>query len=140
LGYDVDKEVLWLVVNPKEAVQVRTSFDLYLKHQGLLPVVRELERRGWRTKAWVTRKGRKMGGQAFTKTKLYALLTNPIYAGKLRYKSEVHQGEHAAIVDPAKWQKVQELLRCNRNQCLTERSSSGPILKGFCIAGLADAP
>jgi site-specific DNA recombinase len=131
LGYDVDKHVLRLVVNPKEAVRVRTIFDLYLKHQGLLPVVRELERRGWRTKAWVTRKGRKMGDQPFTKTKLHALLTNPIYPGKLRYKTEVHQGEHAAIVDPAKWQRVQELLRYNRNKCLAERNSSGAILKGL---------
>jgi DNA invertase Pin-like site-specific DNA recombinase len=31
LGYDVDKEVLRLVVNPKEAVRVRTIFDLYGK-------------------------------------------------------------------------------------------------------------
>jgi site-specific DNA recombinase len=131
LGYDVDKEILRLVVNPKEAARVRTIFDLYLKHQGLLPVVRELERRRWRTKAWVTRKGRKMGGQAFTKTKLHALLTNPIYSGKVRYKTEVHKGEHAAIVDPVKWQKVQDLLRCNRNKCLAERNSSGAILKGL---------
>ncbi len=131
LGYDVDKEILRLVVNPKEAARVRTIFGLYLKHQGLLPVVRELERRGWRTKAWVTRKGRKLGGQPFTKTKLHALLTNPLYAGKIRYKTEVHQGEHAAIVDPVKWQKVQELLRCNRNKCLAERNSSGAILKGL---------
>jgi len=130
LGYDVDKNVLRLVVNQKEAARVRTIFDLYLKHQGLLPVVRELERRDWRTKAWVTRKGRKLGGQPFIKTNLHALLTNPIYAGKLRYKTEVHQGEHAAIVDPVKWQKVQDLLRCNRYKCLAERNSSGAILKG----------
>jgi site-specific DNA recombinase len=131
LGYDVDHQVLRLVVNPKEAVRVRTIFDLYLKHQGLLPVVRELERRGWRTKAWVTRKGRKMGGQTFTKTKLYVLLKNPLYAGKQRYKTEVHQGEQPAIVDPAKWQKVQEVLRYNRNKCLAERSASSAILKGL---------
>jgi hypothetical protein len=116
LGYDVDPQVLRLAVNPKEATRVRAIFDLYLEHQALLPVVRELERRGWRTKAWVTRKGRKIGGQPFTKTSLHRLLTNAIYAGKLRYKKELHNGEHAAIVDPAKWRKVQELLQCNRSQ------------------------
>src|ERR1700720_2286168 len=89
LGYDVDRRVLRLVVNPKEATRVRAIFDLYLKHQALLPVVQELERRGWRNKAWVTRKGRKMGGRPFIKTNLHALLTNPTYAGKLRYKTEV---------------------------------------------------
>jgi site-specific DNA recombinase len=131
LGYDVDPELLRLVVNPKEAARVRAIFDLYLEHQALLPVVQELERRGWRTKAWVTRKGRKRGGQLFTKTNLHKLLTNATYAGKLRYKKELHHGEHAAIVDPAKWQKVQELLKRNRYKGSTERNGSGAILKGL---------
>jgi site-specific DNA recombinase len=131
LGYDVDPQVLRLVVNPKEAARVRAIFALYLEHQALLPVVQELERRGWRTKAWVTRKGRKMGGQPFTKTSLHRLLTNAIYAGKLRYKTELHNGEHPAIVDLVKWQKVQELLQRNRYKGLTERNRSGAILKGL---------
>jgi site-specific DNA recombinase len=67
LGYDVDRTVPRLVVNSKEAVRVRSIFDLYVKYQGLLPVVRELARRGWRTKVWVTRKGCKMGDQPFTR-------------------------------------------------------------------------
>jgi site-specific DNA recombinase len=131
LGYDVDPQVLRLVVNPKEATRVRAIFDLYVKHQALLPVVRELERRGWRTKALVTRKGRKMGGQPFVKTNLHKLLTNATYAGKLRYKKELHRGEHRAIVDPVKWQKVQDLLQRHRYQGSTERNGSGAILKGL---------
>ncbi len=131
LGYDVDPQVLRLVVNPKEATQVRAIFDLYMKHQALLPVVRELERRVWRTKTWVTRKGRKMGGQPFLKTNLHKLLTNATYAGKLRYKKELHNGEHPAIVDPVKWQKVQELLQRHRHRGSTERNESGAILKGL---------
>jgi site-specific DNA recombinase len=132
LGYDVDPQVLRLVVNLKEAARVRAIFDLYLEHQALLPVVRELERRGWQTKAWVTRKGRKMGGQPFTKTNLHKLLTNATYAGKLRYKTELHKGEHAAIVDPVKWQKVQDLLHGNHHGgALLTRNGSGAILKGL---------
>jgi len=131
LGYDVDPQVLRLVVNPKEAARVRAIFDLYIEHQGLLPVVRELERRGWRTKTWVTRKGRKLGGQPFVKSNLHKLLTNATYAGKLRYKKELHNGEHPAIVDPAQWQKVQELLQRHRHRGSTERNESGAILKGL---------
>jgi site-specific DNA recombinase len=131
LGYDVDPQVLRLVVNPKEATRVRAIFDLYLEHQALLPVVRELERRGWRTKAWVTRKGRKIGGQPFVKTNLHKLLTNATYAGKLRYKKELHNGEHPAIVDPVKWRKVQELLQRHRHKGSAERNGSGAILKGL---------
>jgi site-specific DNA recombinase len=132
LGYDVDRTVPRLVVIPKEAARVRAIFDLYLEHQGLLPVVRELERRGWRTKAWVTRKGRKLGGRPFSKTSLHQFLTNPTCAGKLRHKTEVYQGEHPAIVDPLQWQKVQELLHGNHHGGPgMPHNGSGAILKGL---------
>ena len=72
-----------------------------------------------------------MGGQPFTKTNLHKLLTNATYAGKLRYKKELHNGEHPAIVDPVKWQKVQELLQRHRHRGSAERNGSGAILKGL---------
>src|SRR5436309_4166931 len=96
-----------------EAVRVRAIFDLYLQHEALLPVVKELEARGWTNKRWVTRAGHDRGGDGFTKTSLHRLLTNVAYAGKVRYKDEVHDGEHPAIVDPAVWQRVQALFRRN---------------------------
>src|SRR6266851_7186859 len=68
LGYDVDPRGVFLTVNEPEAARVRQIFALYLKHEGLLPVVEELERRSWVTKRWVTRKGRARGGRVFTKT------------------------------------------------------------------------
>src|SRR5437867_1471402 len=53
--------------NDAEAARVRDIFALYLEYQALLPVVRELHRRGWRTKRWRTRKGHVRGGRAFTR-------------------------------------------------------------------------
>jgi site-specific DNA recombinase len=110
LGYDVDPHTRKLLVNEEEAVRVRTIFQLYLEHQTLMPVLAELERRGWRNKRWLTRKGQARGGRPFTKPRLYELLRNVVYVGQVRYKQEVHQGEHAAIVDPVLWQQVQGLL------------------------------
>ena len=101
LGYDVDPRGQRLCVNEDEAERVRAIFALYLEHESLLPVVQELERRGWANKRWLTRKGRERGGEPFTKTGLHRLLTNVLYAGKVRYKDEVHDGEQPAIVDPA---------------------------------------
>lgn len=43
LGYDVDPNGFKLVVNPDEAERVRAIFGLYLEHESLLPVVRELD-------------------------------------------------------------------------------------------------
>ncbi len=114
LGYDLDPAVQRRVVNKAEAARVRAIFDLYLKHEGLIPVVRELERRGWKTKRWTTRKGRVRGGRPFTKTRLHQLLTNVVYTGKLRHRTELHDGEHEAIIPMELWERVQALLRSKR--------------------------
>jgi site-specific DNA recombinase len=64
LGYDIDPQGSKLCVNDAEATCVRAIFALYLEYQALWPVLRELDRRGWRTKRWRTRKGHTRGGRA----------------------------------------------------------------------------
>ena len=130
LGYDVDPKGSKLVVNEAEAVRVRAIFALYQKHQALLPVVAELERRGWKNKQWTTRKGRLKGGAAFQRTNLYHLLTRVAYVGRIKYKTETHPGEHQAIVDPALWQQVQALLHSHGRRGLV-RQRSGALLQGL---------
>jgi site-specific DNA recombinase len=105
LGYDVDPRGSKLVVNQEEAVRVRAIFALYLEYQALRPVVEELQRRGWRTKHWQTRKGHCRGGLPFTKNRLRKLLCNAAYIGKVRYKQELHAGEHEAIIDIGLWEQ-----------------------------------
>jgi site-specific DNA recombinase len=111
LGYDLDPRGRRLHVNDDEAARVRAIFALYLEHQALLPVVQELARRGWVGKCWQTRHGRQRGGRPFTKTSLYRLLTNVIYAGKVRHKDEIHPGEQPALIDADIFQRVQAQLR-----------------------------
>jgi site-specific DNA recombinase len=137
LGYDLDPRGGRLLVNDEEAVRVQAIFALYLEHQALLPVVQELERRGWLSKRWQTRKGRTRGGRPFTKTSLYRLLTNVAYAGKVRYKDEVHPGEQPALLDADTFGRVQALLRCHGPEIgapTLHRFSS--LLKGLlrCVA------
>ena len=111
LGYDLDPRGRRLHVNEEEAARVRAIFALYLEHQALLPVVQELARRGWVGKRWQTRHGRPRGGRPFDKTSLYRLLTNVLYAGKVRYKDEIHDGEQPALIDADTFGRVQALLR-----------------------------
>jgi site-specific DNA recombinase len=111
LGYDLDPRGRRLHVNDEEAGRVRAIFALYLEHQSLLPVVQELARRGWVGKCWQTRSGRQRGGRPFTKTRLYRLLTNVLYAGNVRYKDEIHDGEQPALIDADNFQRVQALLK-----------------------------
>lgn len=142
LGYNVVESKL--VVDPDEAEQVRQIFGLYLENEGLLPVVEELDRRGWRTKRWTTGKGTVRGGRVFDKNSLWYLLTNITYIGKLRYKEEVHAGEHEAIIDGELWQKVQSKLQRNgRTGGAMVRNRFGAILKGMihCVpCGCAMSP
>src|SRR5215472_5291740 len=132
LGYDVDAKGGKLLLNEDEAVQVRALFQLYLELGGLLPVVEELARRGWTNKRWTNRQGRQAGGESFTRTSLYRLLINVAYVGKVRYKGEVHVGEHPAIIDPQLFQRVQTLLRQNKVSGGAEvRNAFSFVLKGL---------
>jgi site-specific DNA recombinase len=132
LGYNVDPQGSKLVVNEREADRVRAIFDLYAEHQSLLAVVAELDERGWVNKRWTTKKGIERGGKRFTKTSLHKLLTNVTYIGKLRYKDEVHDGEHEAIVSTVAWQQVQSLLSRNgRTGGAAVRNKFGALLKGI---------
>jgi len=132
LGYDVDPRGGRLIVNEQEAARLREIFETYLTHQALLPTVQELDRRGWKNKQWTTRKGRVRGGRLFDKNSVFKLLTNITYLGKIKYKDEVHQGEHKAIVDEDLWQRVQDILRRNgRNGGKLVRNKYGALLKGL---------
>jgi hypothetical protein len=132
LGYDVDPRGSKLIVNEDEAIKVRTIFELYLEHQSLIATIAELDRRGWINKRWITRKGTERGGRPFNKDSLHCLLTNVTYLGKLRYKNEINEGEHAAIVNGETWQRVQALLgRNGRNGGADARNKFGALLKGI---------
>jgi site-specific DNA recombinase len=144
LGYNVDPAGSKLQVNQDEAARVRAIFELYLEHEALLAVVKELETRQWRNKRWRTRKGTDRGGMPFTRTSLYKLLTNQTYIGKVRYKTEIHEGEHAGIVDTVLFQRAQDLLRRNGSTYGAQvRNQYGMLLQGLlrCAAcGCAMAP
>jgi len=129
LGYDVNPRGGKLVVKDAEAEQVREIFGLYLERGGLLATVAELARRGWITKRWQTRKGPARGGKPFTKGSLHHLLTNVVYRGQIKYKKEIHRGQHEAIVDADLWEQVQARLSCQTRS--RERLPSGALLKGL---------
>jgi site-specific DNA recombinase len=130
LGYVVAQTRL--VVDELEAERVREMFELYLEYQSLLAVVKELNSRGWRTKSWTTKKGDLRGGRPFDKNSLYQLLTNVAYVGKVKYKDEVHDGEHQPIVDVGVFNRVQALLQRNgRSGGRAVRNKHGALLRGL---------
>jgi site-specific DNA recombinase len=134
LGYDVDRSAPSprLVINAKEAAQVREIFRMYLQQAALLPVAKELVRRNWSNKLRTTKKGKQLGGRPFDKATLYALLTNPIYTGQMPYKDELYPGEHEPIIDRELFEKVQHQLKENgRTGGVEVRNKYGALLRGL---------
>ena len=115
LGYDVDRSSASakLVVNAEEAVRVHRIFSLYQELGTLLPVVQDVNKRGWLNKEWTTKSGLLRGGKTFDKCSIYTLLTNPLYAGLIRHKDLLHKGEHEPIIEASMFDAVQKQLKKN---------------------------
>lgn len=136
LGYDLVPGGGALVVNAEEAERVREIYRLYLEFGSLIPLVQELDRRGWRLKSRLTREGKRVGGSPFNKTKLHNLLTSVIYTGRVKHQGEIYSGEQERIVDDATWNAVQERLNRNgRRGGRNVRNKHGALLKALVRCG-----
>jgi len=108
LGYEVDGRTL--KIDEAEAATIRTLYDLYLEN-GLIRVVKErAEDLGLRSRRRVRGAGRASGGTVFDRGHIHHILSNSIYAGRIRHKEQVYEGQHPAIIEPATWDQVQEML------------------------------
>ncbi|MEL7202849.1 MAG: recombinase family protein [Pseudomonadota bacterium] len=109
LGYDADGRTLKL--NKAEAKTVRVLFDLYEQHGTLRAVKEEANRLGLRSRRRVVGGGRVSGGGPFDRGHIHHILTNPLYAGRIRHRDRVFDGQHRAIIDPERWERVQQRLQ-----------------------------
>lgn len=117
LGYDPPTDALkarMLEANHEEAKTVRALFELYLA-RGSLKATQEAAL----TQGLSPIKADHVAGarnpvlplKLFSQVQLHYLLTNPVYRGKIRHKTNVYQGRHEAIIDEPLWEKVQARLQ-----------------------------
>lgn len=112
LGYN--KRDDGLVINPTEAETVRSLFQAYVQLGNVRQLKQHADDLGYRTKTRMLTSGRLVEGKSFTRGCLYHLLSNPLYRGKIRHKTELYDGVHEAIVDEELWSDVQAKLSQNR--------------------------
>ena len=110
LGYDVDPQGGRLVVNPKEAEQVRQIFSIAAEGATLEAVVAQLVVRGFLTKAWTSKAGKPHLARAFSRMTLRLLLSNVLYKGAVSHKGSIYPGEQERIVDDEVWETVNAQL------------------------------
>ena len=109
LGYRIDREQRLAVVDA-EAGMVRDIFQRFLDLGSMSALVEFLQRRGYKTKSWVTRDRKKRGGGPFDRNAVYRLLNNRVLIGEVFYEGEWHRGQHRPIVDLALWDRVHEVM------------------------------
>ena len=128
LGYDIKDGKL--VINKKEAEQIREIFNLYLSLNSFTPILEEVRRLGYKTKSWVLKNGNRRPGKDFNKQSLSNLLKNPVYIGKLRVRDGLVNGVHEAIMDEQIWNTVQNLL-ASRKPGRQKRLKTSAVLQGL---------
>jgi site-specific DNA recombinase len=130
LGYDLEGRKL--VPNSKESEVVRKIFSLYLKVGCVSKLAVQLDRENVRSKVWVTRTGARLGGVAFARGALYALLRNRLYIGEIRHRDQWYPGEHKGVVPRDLWDKVQAQLSSNLRTCRKRaREQASSLLTGL---------
>ncbi len=92
LGYEPNGRNLAIV--EEHADLVRWIFQLYLDLGTVRGVCDELDRRGIVKPLRISKAGKSYGGRPFGRGELYALLSNPIYIGRIQHKGVLHQGLH----------------------------------------------
>ncbi len=109
LGYDADGRTL--KINEREAATVRRLYDLYQEHSTVREVKTAADNLGLRSKQRSTASGKRTGGVLFDRGHIHQILTNPLYAGRIRHKALVHEGQHEAIITPERWDRIQTMLQ-----------------------------
>lgn len=109
LGYQADGRTL--KIDEIEAEAIRTLYDLYLKLGTLRDVIERAEELELRSRRRERAGGRISGGTHFERGHLQHLLSNPVYAGRIRHKKQVYEWRHPAFIDPVVWEKVQDMLK-----------------------------
>jgi hypothetical protein len=136
LGYDLDSKGGRLVVNAKEAAQVREMYQIAADMESLEAAVRVIQAREFQTKSWKSRAGRRHVARPFSRMTLRLLLSNVLYTGAVNHKGTVYPGEQERIVEQELWERVNTQLSLRsvhqrgRNHCRQEVPLSGFL---YCV-------
>ena len=100
-GYKRDDDGNFIIIDHESQI-VKDLYDLYVEHESLGRVEKELKSRGHKTRQ----------SNNFTRQTINGILTNPVYCSKgFRWKGKVVEGNNIPkIITTNQWNKVQRIL------------------------------
>lgn len=138
-----------LIIEPNEAEVVKMIFDMYVQGKGYKAIANYLNKLGYKT----------VKGNLFSINGVKEILSNPTYAGKIRYNRYVDyatkrrkgsndkyilvEGRHEGIIDEQTWNKARAIQEARSNRYCIKSEGKFPltgILKcPICGAGMVAA-
>lgn len=117
-GFDVDPDRKgYLLPNEAEAMGVNFAIDTYLEVASIAETAARLNRAGYRTKAYTSRRGRHHPGREFSFTTVQHMLKNVAYIGKKKVATaeglQLVESVWPAIVEIETFERVQAVLAAN---------------------------
>lgn len=148
LGYDVGSDGKY-IINEKEAIIVKSIFDLYLEGKGYGQILNFLNEKGWKTKT----------GRSFSKSALYHILRNESYKGVYTFNKDKSRGKFSnsiasseedqtvriengmpAIVSQSDFDEIQKLLSYNKLSGGAQKAKEQYLLTGIAVCGECGSP
>jgi DNA invertase Pin-like site-specific DNA recombinase len=107
LGYVRDPKTKELVADPERFHLVKEMFRLRLAGESFQSIER-LAREAW---GLTTPVFGKIGGRPLCRAQIYGILHDPFYAGQMRSKATLYQGNHVPMISWEEFTSIQESFR-----------------------------
>ncbi len=135
LGYAADGRSL--KITEPDAGVIRRIYDLYMKLRNVRLVREAVDAQGLKTPVRTLVSGRVKGGADFSYGHIHYILTNPVYAGRIRHHAKVYPGQHPPLIAPGIWDGIQEQLRSDsaKGRTFTMRNRKGARKSASPLAG-----
>ena len=116
--YGYSRQDKKLVVNPKEAEEIKSIFETYIETGSLAETYKALKKQEVKSKF----------GKNFSKTIIAYLLRNPVYIGKIKHNNQIYNGIHEAIISEEIFALAQKIHK--------EKQKNFRVYKNFLFGGL----
>lgn len=112
LGYKAGNGTITPQEDEKHVVEA--IYRTYLETDSVRLTAVQVNKMGYRTKRYQSRRGKTQGGKEFHKSHIAQILTNPAYIGKMKRNGQLVPAQYPGIIDEDLFYEVQHRLKRNQ--------------------------